>query len=292
MSLKTESNTKRLLSQAMLQSKATCLDYADIQSDVSLAVWSNQQDRVMTHNKHIHTLSMYIEGGQNTYRTDQKNRLGSPEKLCFFPADHTSDWVVGQPLKLVHLYFTEAHLNYLGITAFDKDSRTLEIPDLTFESDFVMTTGLQALLKLLEPSDTSNRLQLQELQQQLILHLLEHYSEHSKEVIRGGLSPKVKSRVLTNMHTHIGQDITLEQLAEEACMSTYHFAHMFKQSIGLSPYQFLLKRRMSLAASELRSTTPIGKVGELCGYSSPSRFARAFKANYGVTPKVYQGAAQ
>ena len=292
MSLKNESNTKRLLSQAMLGSKATCLAYADIQSDVSLAVWCNQQDRVMTHNKHIHTLSMYIEGGQNTYRTDQKSRLGSPEKLCFFPADHTSDWVVGQPLKLVHLYFTEAHLNYLGLTAFDKDPRTLEIPDLTFESDLVMTTGLQALLRLLEPSDTSNRLQLQELQQQLILHLLENYSEHSKEVIRGGLSPKVKSRVIDYMHTHIGQDITLEQLSEVACMSTYHFAHMFKQSIGLSPYQFLLKQRMSLAATELRSTTTIGTVGELCGYSSPSRFARAFKTNYGVTPKVYQGAAQ
>ncbi len=275
----------------MVDSKATCLNYADIQSDVSLAVWSNQTDRVLTHNKHIHTLSMYIEGGENTYRTDQKSRLGSPEKLCFFPADHESDWVVGQPLKLVHLYFTEAHLNYLGLTAFDIDPRTLEIPDLTFESDTIVTTALHKLLRLLEPSDMNNKLQLQEVQQQLILHLLEHYSEHSTEVIRGGLSPKVKSRIIDYMQTHIGQEITLEQLAEEACMSTYHFAHMFKQSVGLSPYQFLLKQRMSLAATELRGTNTIGEVGELCGYSTPSRFARAFKTHYGVTPKVYQSSS-
>jgi len=272
----------------MLESKATCLNYVDIQSDVSLAIWCNQKDRVLSHNKHIHTLSMYIEGGENTYRTDQKSRLGSPNKLCFFPADHTSDWVVGQPLKLMHLYFTDSHLNYLGLTAFDKDPRTLELPDLTFESDPILIAGLHTLLSNLDTSDISNRLQLQEVQQQIILHLLSHYSQHSTGVIRGGLSPKVKSRVIDYMQTHIAQDITLEQLADEACMSTYHFSHMFKQSIGLSPYQFLLKQRMKLASIELHRTAVIGKVGEQCGYSNPSRFARAFKTSFGVTPKVYQ----
>ena len=272
----------------MIESKATCLNYADIQSDVSLAVWRNQQDRVLNHNKHIHTLSMYIEGGENTYRTDQRSRLGSPNKLCFFPAGHASEWVVGQPLKLVHLYFTDSHLNYLGLTAFDKDPRTIELPDLTFESDPMLVASLHTLLNHLDPSDISNRLQLQEVQQHIILHLLSHYSQHSTEIIRGGLSPSVKSRVIDYMQTHIAQDITLEQLADEACMSNYHFSHMFKQSVGLSPYQFLLKQRMNLAATQLRSTAAIGHVGEQCGYSNPSRFARAFKTNFGVTPKAYQ----
>ena len=292
MSANTDIQTKRLLSQAMLNSNATCIDYADIQSDVSLAVWCNQQDRVLTHNKHIHTLSMYIEGGQNTYRADQKSRKGSPNKLCFLPANHTSDWVVGQPLKLVHLYFTDKHLNYLGLTAFDKDPRTLELPDLTFESDPILTSGIHALLKQLDPSDTSNRLQLQEIQQQLILHLLDHYSGHSKELIKGGLSPRVQARVLDYMQQHLSEEITIEQLASEACMSTYHFSHMFKQSVGLSPYQFLLKQRMSFAAAELKQQTTIGHVGELCGYSNPSRFARSFKTTFGVTPKAYQDASR
>ncbi|RVU85349.1 AraC family transcriptional regulator [Leucothrix sargassi] len=288
MNVSTVTNKKRLTSQAMEASNATCLDYADIQSDVSLAIWCNQDDRVLTHNKHLHTLSIYLEGGDDTYRTDLKSRAGSPDKLCFFPADHTSDWVVGQPLKLAHLYFTDVHLNYLSVTAFDKDPRSVALPDLTFESDPILVAKLHQLLRYMAPSAKDNLLQLQEVQQQIILYLLEHYSQHTKTAIRGGLSPKVKSRVMSYMKDHLGQELTLEQLASEACMSTYHFAHMFKQSVGLSPYQFLLRLRMSEAAQQLRHAENIGDVAESCGYSSSSRFARAFKASYGVTPKVYQ----
>ena len=100
-------------------------------------------------------------------------------------------------------------------------------------------------------------------------------------------------RVLTHnkhLHTHIDQDIRLEQLADVACLSTYHFSHMFKQSTGLSPYQFLLRQRMTLATTELRHATPIALVAEHCGYSNASRFTRAFKGAFGVTPKAYQQA--
>jgi len=282
--------TRRLLSTPMLESKAECLDYIDIQNDVSLAVWQNEADRVITYNKHLHTLSLYIEGGHDTYRTDMKDCLGGPNKLCFFPADHTSDWVVGQPLRLVHFYFTDTHLNYLGLTALDIDPRSLHLPDLTFESDPQLTAGLQFLLANINPTDMSNRLLLQDVQQHLILHLLAQYREFKAEAIRGGLSPRVKSRVIDYMQANIDQDIKLEQLAGEACMSTYHFSHMFKQSMGLSPYQFLLKQRMELAAAELRDQVPIGQVGEHCGYGTASHFARAFRKEFRVTPRVYQRA--
>ena len=264
--------------------------YADVQHDVSLAVWQNQADYVPTHNKHLHTLSLYLEGGQNTYRADMKNRLGGPGKLCFFPADHYSEWVVGKQLRLLHLYFTDTHLNYLGLTAFDMDPRLLQLPDLTFESDPQLIAGLQCLLANMHPTDMSNRLLLQAVQQQLILYLLSQYSQRKPEPVRGGLSPKVKSRILDYMQANLDQDINLEQLADEACLSTYHFAHMFKQSTGLSPYQFLSKQRMSLAAAELREAVPVGRVGEHCGYDNPSRFARAFRGEFGVAPKIYQQA--
>ena len=103
-----------------------------------------------------------------------------------------------------------------------------------------------------------------------------------------GVRSDIAKRV--ELHTHIDQDIRLEQLADVACLSTYHFSHMFKQSTGLSPYQFLLRQRMTLATTELRHATPITLVAEHCGYSNASRFARAFKGAFGVTPKAYQQA--
>ena len=290
MSLLTETSTTRLISTSMLASKSECLNYADIQSDVSLAMWKNEADQVLTHNKNLHTLSIYIEGGQDAYRTDMKSCHGGPGKICFFPADHSSQWIIGEQLRLLHLYFTDTHLNYLAMTAFDIDPRVLHLPDLTFKSDPRLSEGMQQLQRHLDQSDMSNRLLLQDLQQQLILYLLEQYSERKAAVIRGGLSPAIKSRIIDYMQAHIDQDIKLEQLANEACQSTYHFSHMFKQSTALSPYQFLVKQRMQLAATKLRSDASIAQIAEDCGYSNSSRFARAFRAAYGVTPKAYQQA--
>ncbi len=283
------SGSQRLLSPSMLGSKnSQCLQYSDVQSGVSLAVWGNREDQIVTEYQGVHTLSLYLEGGKNAFRKDMKHLHGGPGKVCYMPAGHVSEWHVEDPLRLLHIYFTEAHVDYLGVTAFDVDPRLLQLHDLTYYQDEQLTKGLQSLFVNIHELNLSDKVLLQERQQSLVLYLLQRYSQRKIKPVRGGLSPYIRRRVLDYIAVHMGQDISLQNMADVACLSSYHFARMFRQSTGLSPYQFLLKLRMQTAAEKLRRGDSLMRVASDCGYDNHSRFSRAFRKTYGMTPSEFQ----
>ena len=283
------SGSQRLLSPSMLNSKhSKCFQYCDVQSDVSLAVWGNREDQIITEYQGVHTLSLYLEGGKNAFRKDMKHLHGGPGKVCYMPSGHVSEWHVEDPLRLLHLYFTDAHVDYLGVTAFDVDPRLLQLQDLTYSQDEQLTRGLQGFLVNIRELNLSDKVLLQEKQQELVLYLLQCYSQRKLKPVRGGLSPYKKRQVLDYIIEHVNQEISLQNMADVACLSSYHFARMFKKSTGLSPYQFLFKTRMQTAAEQLKQGRSLITVASDCGYDNHSHFSRAFRKIYGMTPSAFQ----
>jgi AraC family transcriptional regulator len=96
-------------------------------------------------------------------------------------------------------------------------------------------------------------------------------------------------RLLAFIEEHLGSDIGIATLAELSGYSSDHFARLFKQGFGLSPYQYILQRRVERAKSLLRDRThSITEVAMLCGFASQAHFHTTFKARTGVTPGVYR----
>ena len=80
--------------------------------------------------------------------------------------------------------------------------------------------------------------------------------------------------------------ISVAELASEACMSPSHFHAQFKQSIGLTPYQYMLKARLDQASRLLRDGhLPLVRIAEDCGFSSQSALTTALRQHLGLTPK-------
>jgi AraC family transcriptional regulator len=102
--------------------------------------------------------------------------------------------------------------------------------------------------------------------------------------------PSVSSqRLLAFIEEHLGSDIGIATLAALAGYSPDHFARLFKQSFGLSPYQFILQRRVERAKALLRDRShSIAEVAMMCGFASQAHFHTTFKARTGVTPGVYR----
>ncbi|MEM0911731.1 MAG: AraC family transcriptional regulator [Pseudomonadota bacterium] len=94
--------------------------------------------------------------------------------------------------------------------------------------------------------------------------------------------------VLDYVAKHYSQNIALETLAQQTHLSTYHFARLFKQTIGVTPHQFVIQYRIERAKQMLLEPSPIlYDVALSCGFSDQAHFTRIFKQYEGATPKQY-----
>jgi AraC family transcriptional regulator len=83
--------------------------------------------------------------------------------------------------------------------------------------------------------------------------------------------------------------MTLGDLAREAAMSPYHFLRVFRQVIGTTPYQYVLRTRLHRAAQRLRLTDePILRVALDSGFADLSTFNRRFRRLIGATPSAFR----
>jgi AraC-like DNA-binding protein len=90
---------------------------------------------------------------------------------------------------------------------------------------------------------------------------------------------------------HLARRISVAELAQVACLSPSHFHAQFKDSVGLTPHQYLLKTRLDRAARLLReSGLPLIRIAEECGFSSQSALTTAMRRYLGLTPKRLRGA--
>jgi AraC family transcriptional regulator len=80
-------------------------------------------------------------------------------------------------------------------------------------------------------------------------------------------------------------ELDINKAAEKAACSTFHFQRMFFAIIGVTPAEYVRRRRLTLAATELSSgREKVIDIAMKYGYDSPDAFTRAFRNVHGVTP--------
>lgn len=81
----------------------------------------------------------------------------------------------------------------------------------------------------------------------------------------------------------------IQLIAQESGISQYHFFRLFKNTFGISPHQYLLKKKMQFAKTELvTSRHSISEIAFICGYSDIHSFSKAFKKFFGVSPAHFK----
>jgi len=109
-------------------------------------------------------------------------------------------------------------------------------------------------------------------------------------VARFGISPAVLARVLAFIDAEMARALRVSDLAGVARLSPFHFARMFRHSVGRAPHAYITARRMAVA-SELLLTTelPIVEVSRRVGFRTQAHFTGVFRAQMGMTPGRYRG---
>jgi AraC family transcriptional regulator len=110
----------------------------------------------------------------------------------------------------------------------------------------------------------------------------------------GAASERDRQRIATvlrRIENEANNPLGLADLAREVAMSRYHFLRTFRQVVGVTPHQFILRTRLQNAAIALRlSVRPILDIALEAGFADLSTFNRRFRATMGMTPSTYRRA--
>ncbi|MGH8294938.1 MAG: helix-turn-helix domain-containing protein [Steroidobacteraceae bacterium] len=94
------------------------------------------------------------------------------------------------------------------------------------------------------------------------------------------------------IEAHGDERVSIDTLAAEAAVSPFHLLRLFDQVVGVTPYQYVLRRRLHRAATRLcDSSEPIATVALQSGFDDLSEFNRHFRRIFGLTPGEYRARA-
>jgi AraC-like DNA-binding protein len=120
-------------------------------------------------------------------------------------------------------------------------------------------------------------------------HLLPPATIVSAGFARGGLPPRVLRRIREYIDDNIEQRISVELLAGIANLSICYFVRAFKQSMGVTPHDYLIRRRVERTKELLFGTNmPLSEIALAAGFADQSHFARRFRQHVGISPRDYR----
>lgn len=154
----------------------------------------------------------------------------------------------------------------------------------------------QALMAECANGFASGRLFGEALALALVSRLVSNFSARKpvvESVAAGGIPLWRLRQVTQYVEDNLGYDICIADLAKVAEMSDFHFTRMFKQSTGVTPYRYILQRRIQRARELLaRSAMSLHEVAAHAGFGDQAHLSTVFKKTTGMTPKQFRDQAR
>ena len=245
-----------------------------------------------------HTLCLNLEGGEWLERQIAPGKpavRGKAGYSTLHPQGCGSVWTsshMNDRYRALHFYFTQADLSRYAIEVLDIEPLSLELNDVVFDHNEAIRNIASTCILPLDWSEKSDRVALTSAIQLLLFQIIRKYVDSSRFVKashKGGLSLIVQKRIAEYIDAHLDETMTIENLADVAGLSAFHFARMFHQSFGMTPHNYLKEKKIDLAKSLLSDPDiPLIDIAVASGYCSPSHFSRQFKSVTRLTPSQYR----
>ena len=238
-----------------------------------------------------HLLALYNEGTRRNGETwidglPSSTLRSLAHKLTFVPAGCAyREWhESGASTRVTFLYLDPA-----AFPNSDESEGAFQ-PRIYFEDSHVWETASK-LKNTIEAGQARSMPYLEALSG-VLAHELSCVNDevvHAPQVNRGGLASWQERTVVSYIEEHLGKQISLSKLAELTRLSLHHFCRAFKQSFGIPPHQYQVRRRMEVAKSLLTNrTSSVTDIALSLGYAQTSSFSSTFRKATGWTPTVYR----
>lgn len=205
---------------------------------------------------------------------------------------HERDIELTGPAECLHIYLPPTLVEASALQDFDLNPDKVELAYAGFVADPMMHQIASAMTGCIgRKFDVTDRLFIDGMRASLSACLMRSYTVDRWKPSQSAptMDARRLSRVLALIEAHLADELTLDQLAAEACLSPYHFARLFKQATGLSPHRYLTEQRVQAAQKKLAGATwSLVEIALDCGFGSQANFTRVFRKSTGLTPGQYR----
>ncbi|HWO02150.1 MAG TPA: AraC family transcriptional regulator [Blastocatellia bacterium] len=236
--------------------------------------------------------SDYVTATINGQAFDNLLSLGD---ITIIPAGASSHWVWRdrRPHEALHIYLEPNFVQKIAeANNLSHDQMSIE-PQIGIRDEQLSHMAMSLLCEL-KAENVVGRLYADSVASVLAIQLVRRYSCLKDIAIRkGGMAPHKLRRALEFISDKLEdqQGIALEVVAREVGMSRYHFSRVFKESMGLSPINYIGRQRIERAKKLLAETElPIADIALQAGFSGQSHFTTFFRNLVGLTPRSFRRA--
>jgi AraC-like DNA-binding protein len=186
----------------------------------------------------------------------------------------------------VRFYISQASLDEL---AYDQGMRRTEglVSPCLASHDRVMYGLANALLDHVERANEHSALFIDHMALAFHAHVMRAYGKAAvpDDLTSGGLTPWQMRRVLDFLCAHLSGDPNVAELASECGLSSGYFARAFRQTAGVTPHQWLIRKRVERARTLLLGNgLGLADIALVCGFVDQSHFTRVFAKFEGESP--------
>ena len=170
-----------------------------------------------------------------------------------------------------------------------------QLIDLPQFEDADITAAAELLLNALRSRDAGSEVMYESLARVFLVKLVRKYGaeRETEAAFSARFTAAHYKRVLDFIADNYGKAVAIEDIAREASLSPSHFTRLFKETIGDTPYQFLMRYRVERAKEKLADPSlAMIDIALGCGFSDQPHFSRIFKQFAGVTPSAYRKAGR
>ncbi len=209
-------------------------------------------------------------------------------QVSIHPAGIPIRWEWKSKLQFLMLTLSPAYLDAVARRAFGPAAAPVELWHDDGRHDPLVNNVASALLREMLAVDSATPTFVEGLADVLSVHLIRHYARNAPEAAEAAHAHRGVSAAVRFIRQHFARPLTLADISAAANVSPFHLTRLFKRTLGMSPYQYLLEVRVH-AANALLTTGADGptlaQVATAVGFSDQSHLTRQFKRVLGITPK-------
>jgi AraC family transcriptional regulator len=241
-----------------------------------------------------HAISVSLGGAWCQTKIDDMyyEEVSRPGDLCLMPSGSTVNFCWDGPGSSLVFLLDPQFLQQVATATNRPNPNQLELRPVVYDRPAALISLAQMFQSEMQQKYLTD-LYLESLAQVFAIQVLREYGVFSSQIQvtdpQTGLSPRQLQCTIDYVECHLHEKLKLATIAEVTGFNAAYFCILFKKSLGLTPFQYILQQRTERAKLLLKqSQLEIVDIALQCGFANQSHFTQSFSQVVGTTPKAYQ----